>query len=73
MKPSIGRIVHYVPSGYPDNYCNAAIVTKVNEDGTIGLYCFEPETYSSNYTLASVPETIETTRSQHWHWPERVD
>jgi hypothetical protein len=52
MKPSVGRIVHYVshemPGGSP--VCRAAVVTAVNEDsGTLNLTVFE-----TTNTLAGV-------------------
>jgi hypothetical protein len=76
VRPSVGRIVHYVASGYPDNECYAAIVTKVSEDGrTVGLHVFDPVAYMGNFTLHDVPECdiTQSHRAMYWHWPERVD
>ncbi len=69
MKPSIGRIVHHV--GLAGRHC-AAIVTEVQEDGSLGLCIFPP---------GSVPVTMHTGAWQDeetkavgtWHFPERVD
>lgn len=64
MKPSVGRIVHF---WYRD-YCNAAIITKVNDDESCSLTIFWRDGgfgLEENVFQGSGPDT--------WHQPERVD
>jgi hypothetical protein len=74
MKPSIGRIVHYVSYGSKDgryeSTCRAAIVTEVHEDEEIGLATVNPTGifFDRRCRHAEDDHTGGT-----WHWPERVD
>lgn len=77
MKPSVGRVVHYVNSdGFNDGVCKAAIITKTQEDPSIvGLSVFDPQ-----FGVLMVTETHldpagpdQESTNEHWHWPERVD
>jgi hypothetical protein len=79
MKPSIGRIVHYVSYGTPGgeygSECRAAVVTAVNPAGTV-----VPETASLavlNPAGMFFNERVQQDEGSHrggtWHWPERVD
>ena len=82
MKPSAGRIVHYVSYGTPNGEygkeCRAAIVTQVNGQGAdgherVGLAVLNP---SGMFFLEDLPELdpVENgDRGGTWHWPERVD
>jgi hypothetical protein len=73
MKPSIGRIVIFVPpqacvgpeslDRYP------ALITKVNEDESVELTTFGP---NSLYYQHSVKHS-EGPESGCWHWPPRVN
>lgn len=89
MKPSVGRVVHYVSHGTPvredgtqayASHCRAAIVTEVcdNPDG------LDPETDSPCVSLAvlnptgmffdqHLPQDEDGKAGGTWHWPERVD
>lgn len=65
--PSVGRIVHYVPSG-PDPECWPAMITSA--DGACELTLFPP---------GRAPVPLDRPISQGspddfktWHWPERV-
>ena len=74
MKPSIGRIVHYVAYGtpgeeYPSGVCRAAVVTEINTLGT-GLCVLNP---SGQFFNQAVVEDQETKKAGTWHWPERVE
>ena len=46
MKPSVGRVVHYVSYGSPGgeykSECRAAIVTETNTSDTVGLAVLNP-------------------------------
>lgn len=77
MKPSIGRIVHYVSFGTPGgeytSECRAAIITAA--DGTIdperiGLAVLNPTGLFFNRT---VPHDEEGKLGGTWHWPERIE
>ena len=72
MQPTIGRIVHYTNLGdkdgkYPPE-TQAALITAVNEDGTVSLKIF----YRTGiFDMASVPYAQEPQRG-HWNWPPRT-
>ena len=74
MKPSVGRIVHYVSYGTPggeySSVCRAAIITEVYE-GTqaVALCVLNPTGQFFNTTIPY----DEDNRAGTWHWPERVD
>jgi hypothetical protein len=71
MKPSIGRIVHYVD---PDGEHFAAIITGVWTDHCVNLVVFElcdgcPSAVRTSVMFdggAAAPFVART-----WHWPER--
>lgn len=84
MKPSVGRIVHYVSYGTPggefSSVCRAAIITEVHaaqvakllgpvEEETASLCVLNPTGQFFNTKVPYSPEP----RSGTWHWPERVD
>jgi len=75
--PAIGRIVHYTNLGgkdgkYPPQII-AAIVTKVNDDGTAAVKTFYP---TGIFDLPSVPQTDAAPGSDaargKWAWPTRT-
>lgn len=86
MKPSIGRIVHYVAYGTPGGEfqvgaCRAAIVTEVTFGGggeTVGLCVLNP---TGQYFSRAIPHDEGITDGDGnlvkaagtWHWPERVE
>lgn len=74
MRPSIGRIVHYMSLGTPKGEflpaCRAAIVTEVDDDDTVGLCVLNPTGIFLNQHLA---HDEDTKAGGTWHWPERVD
>ena len=71
--PSIGRIVHYVSYGTPGGEygkeCRAAIVTQVNDDGTVGLAVLNP---TGMFFNPSIMADHTENQGGTWHWPERV-
>lgn len=79
MKPTIGRIVHFVSSGPAtvvapgDHY--AAVVTHVWSDTCVNLFVFskgaaQDEQYASGVKTSVVQD--ETAAAGYtWHWPER--
>lgn len=75
MRPSVGRIVHYVSYGTPGEYageCHAAVVTRA--DGVppdrVALCVMSP----SGLFFSEAAEHDEDGRSSGtWHWPERVE
>lgn len=76
MKPSIGRIVHYTNLGdrdgkYPPEV-QAALITKLNADGTVALHIFYP---TGQFDMASVQFTDAAAGSElargKWAWPAR--
>jgi hypothetical protein len=68
IKPTVGRDVHF--QSYNENgECHyAAKVTQVNEDGTLELATFGP---NSLYFQHKVPYS-EVPKAGHWNWPPRV-
>lgn len=72
MTPTVGHIVHYTNLGdkdgkYPPE-TQAAIVTGVNDDGTVALKIF----YRTGlFDMPSVPFSEEPARG-HWSWPPRI-
>lgn len=81
MKPSVGRIVHYVSRGSADGIfqpeCRAAIITDISEDnGRVALCVLNPQGIFFDWDLKYDDENVAT-RSTYkpgtWHWPERVE
>lgn len=75
MKPSIGRIVHYVAYGTPGGEFQvgahrAAIVTEVFSDTAVRLCILNPTGLYFSHTCC-LDATGSTPGS--WHWPERVE
>ena len=72
-KPSVGRVVHYHSYGTPGGEFKplprAAIVTQVNEDGTIGLCAVNP---TGLFFHERCPYS-EAPKPGHWNWPPRVE
>jgi len=82
MKPSVGRIVHYVSYGTPGGEygkeCRAAIVTQVNGPGAdeherIGVAVLNPSGMFFHDDLPELDPAVHGYRGGTWHWPERVD
>lgn len=74
MKPSVGRIVHYVSYGTPAgefaSKCRAAIVTEVaGPAGSVSLAVLTPTGTFFN----SSSQDEDEKRGGTWHWPERTD
>lgn len=75
LKPTVGRIVHYVDfqnGGTDPGPCRAAIVTHVIEpdkaDAYVDLTIFDP----NGYRLDGAVKNDETRATgETWHWPER--
>jgi hypothetical protein len=82
MKPTIGRIVHYVLAAYanmtPDTPVNewirAAIITKVHFDGTVNLQWFgslgDAEGTESSHGKQFVSFSTQY-KGGSWSWPPR--
>jgi len=74
MKPSVGRIVHYVSYGTPGgeytSECRAAVVTETDTSETVGLMVANPTGLFFNRTVV---HDEESKRGGTWHWPERAD
>lgn len=83
MKPSVGRVVHYVSYGTPkgeyQSTCRAAIVTSVaatddvpgkdDDVTTVSLAVLNPTGIMFN---VQVQQSEFVTKPGTWHWPERV-
>ena len=72
MKPSVGRIVHYVSYGTPGgeftSECRAAVITEVQNSETVTLCVLNPTGiffHESNH--------YEEHKGGTWHWPEIVN
>ena len=77
MKPSIGRVVHYVSYGTPGgeypSVCRAAVVAAIAEDAPptfVTLVVLNPEGIFFNH---HVQQDEAEHKGGTWHWPERVD
>lgn len=76
MKPTIGRIVHYTNLGDRDGLfppeIQAALVTRVNADGTVALHIFYQQ---GQFDMPSVSKTDAAAGSEGargcWNWPVR--
>lgn len=77
QQPSIGRIVHYTNLGdrdgkYPPTI-QAAIITGVNDDGTVALHVFYK---TGEFDLAAATFTEAAAGSEDargkWSWPART-
>lgn len=69
MKPTIGRIVHYIPQHeWPEHI--AGIVTRIDGEGLLALTIFPKGQPTMN--VQSVPFS-EDPKIGTWHWPERED
>ena len=77
QKPSVGRIVHYTNLGdrdwkYPPEV-QAALITGVNEDGTVALHVFYR---TGQFDMPNVSQTSAEAGSENargkWCWPARV-
>jgi hypothetical protein len=78
MKPSIGRVVHYVSYGTPGGEygkeCRAAIVTEVENDHTVGLFVANPTgIFLNRGVVFDDDDDRAERRGGSWHWPERVE
>lgn len=69
MKPSIGRIVHFIEDGWVRL---PAIIVAVNDHNTtVDLQVFQHS--EGGLTLVrNVPEVAEDPESPRWEWPPRV-
>ncbi|MBN1210659.1 MAG: hypothetical protein JXB05_37775 [Myxococcaceae bacterium] len=75
QKPSIGRIVHFVMPAIPSinkpPESHAALVTGVNDDGTVSLTAFPPGKMA--YTVENASEGPDAAGTGgHWTWPPRT-
>ena len=82
MKPTIGRIVHFVqnkPAGYGEGLVHLpAIITAVWSDTCVNLQVFTDGTNSDDQNMSPVKwvtsanlDGSDMPRSRTWHWPER--
>ena len=82
MKPTIGRIVHFVqkrPAGYGDTLVHLpAIIVAVWGESCVNLQVFTDGTNSDEPNMSPVKwvtsasfDGSETPQPRTWHWPER--
>jgi len=82
MKPTIGRIVHFVqqkPVGYGEVLVHLpAIITSVWGELCVNLQVFTDGTNSDDRNMAPVKwitsaslDASENPQPRTWHWPER--
>ena len=75
QKASVGRIVHYEALGsadgrFPVGECRAAVVTAINEDGSLAMCILNPTGMYFNQSVNQ--NAMEKKQGGVWHWPERV-
>ncbi len=75
QKPTIGRIVHYhsygTPGGEFKSEARAAVVTAVNENGTIDLFIMNPTGIFLNRGISAGGPDADTPTPGCWNWPPR--
>lgn len=78
MKPTIGRIVHFVSGGaatvVPPGDHYAAVITHVWSDACVNLFVFPKggvDDDSASGVKTSVVCDVTTVTGHSWHWPER--
>jgi hypothetical protein len=82
MKPTIGRIVHFVqkkPAGYGDVLVHLpAIIVAVWSESCVNLQVFTDGTNSDDQNMSPVKwvtsaslDASENPQARTWHWPER--
>lgn len=70
MKPTLGRIVHYVTA---NGESRAAVITRVHNETCVNLHVFLDGDVDLHARQTSVVQTDETTRQPGcWLWPPRV-
>jgi hypothetical protein len=84
MKPSVGRVVHYVSYGTPggefSSQCRAAIVTEVEAvpqslgGERVGLAVLNPTgIFLHSIASGGCVQREDNKVGGTWHWPERVE
>jgi hypothetical protein len=77
MKPSIGRVVHYVSYGTPGgeygSECRAAIIASVKNDPGTGHQVCDLAVFSPQGLFFNRVPYSEEHKGGTWHWPERVE
>jgi hypothetical protein len=83
LKPSVGRIVHYVSHGTPPrpdgsqafaSECRAAIVAEVTDEHTVGLCVLNPTgQFFSRGVVFDDDDDPAQRAGGSWHWPERTE
>ena len=76
MTPTIGRIIHYTNLGDKDGkyppMVIAAIITKINDDGTVALKCFYPTGVFDCPNIAFTEEVAGSDGARgKWAWPAK--
>ena len=72
MNPSIGRIVHYYRSDTGQGP-NAAIITRVYNDGSLGLFVMPSTGTRRDDAFVASGVTIDAGNGKgRWEWPPRV-
>jgi hypothetical protein len=84
VKPSVGRVVHYVSYGTPGgefaSQCRAAIVTEAESVSPslggerVGLAVLNPTgIFLHSIAAGGCKQNEEHKPGGTWHWPERVE
>jgi hypothetical protein len=68
MKPTVGRIVHFVPIGESAAH-QAALIVHVHSDSMVNLVAWNAGGIQGSYRSVKFDEA--GTAQGSWHWPER--
>ena len=73
MKPSIGRIVHFVDRG-AGGFAYPGIISKVETDSTdVFLTVFPPHSVPHPRGPVMHEDDVPESANYFWRWPERVE
>jgi hypothetical protein len=71
MKPTVGRIVHFVDPKRPD-VAIAAIIVRVWSDTCVNLQLFQDSNALGGWETSVLYDENASPAARAWHWPPKV-